>query len=111
MAAVVVNYKLSKGLPFANAIKKANTVFVFRLTDDDVLKISFRFGEWGDAALGYTGPRPHSKVVGNVLTINRSNLPDTIEHGSYSSRAKIFKFIITNQFSEDAPIEVKLLDN
>ncbi len=108
MAAAVVNYKLSKGLPFANAIKKADTVFVFRSTDDDVLKISFRFGEWGDAALGYTGPKPHNKVEDNVLTINCSNLPDTIEHGSYSRRTEIFKFITNHQAPKNTPTEVEL---
>lgn len=110
MAAAIANYKLSKGLPFSNAVKRARTVFIFKSTDDDVLKISFPIGEWGDAALGYSGPRPFDQVVKNALTINCSNLPDTIEHGSYSRRTEIFQFLSTHQSPENTPGEVQLLE-
>lgn len=109
MAAAVGNYKLTTGMPFANAVKYADTTFIFKSEDDDILKYSFPFGEGGDDALGSTGPIPADKVVGNALTVDCSSIPDPIKHRSYSRRTEIFQFIGTNLAPDNTPGEVKLL--
>lgn len=109
MAAAVGNYKLTTGLPFANAARKADTTFIFKSKDDDILKYSFPFGEGGDDALGSTGPVPADKVVDNALIVDCSNIQDPIKHRSYSRRTEIFQFIRTNQAPDNTPKEVKLL--
>ncbi|MCK5784946.1 MAG: alpha/beta hydrolase [Candidatus Sabulitectum sp.] len=108
MAAAVGNYTLTKGMPYANAASKADTTFIFKSKDDDILKYSFPFGEGGDNALGSTGPVPADKVVDNALIIDCSNHPDPIKHRSYSRRTEIFSFIGTNQTPDNTPGEVKL---
>ncbi|MCK5132918.1 MAG: alpha/beta hydrolase [Candidatus Sabulitectum sp.] len=108
MAAAVSNYKLTTGMPFANAVKFADTTFIFKSKDDDILKYSFPFGEGGDDALGSTGPVPADKVVGNALTVDCSNNPDPIKHRSYSRRTEIFRFISTNQAPGNTPGEIEL---
>ncbi|MCD6589078.1 MAG: alpha/beta hydrolase [Candidatus Fermentibacteraceae bacterium] len=109
MAAAVGNYKLTRGMPFANAVKFAASTFIFKSEDDDVLKYSYPLGEWGDYALGSTGPVPRSKVVSNALTVDCSHNSDPIKHSSYSRRTEIFRFISHNQFSVNSPVETKLI--
>ncbi len=108
MAAAVGNYTLTKGRPFANAVKPSSATFIFTSEDDDILKISFPIGEGGDYALGFTGPVPADEVVDNAITVNCSGNPDPMKHSSYSRRTEIFQFISSFQTPKNTPVEVKL---
>lgn len=107
MAPAVKNFMLSDDKHFSSAAKKSNGAFVFKSTDDMVLRFAFSAGE-GQPALGYTGPMPFATVVNNCIVIDCSNQPDPIDHGAYSRRTEIYSFIRNNPGPVSSSVEVKL---
>lgn len=108
MAPAVGNYKLSDSAYFSKAVSRCKSAFIFKSRDDTVLRYAFPAGEKGDDALGYTGPVPYRTVVSNSLTIDCSDKPDPIDHGSYSRRTEIFEFMSNNQGPINTPGETNL---
>lgn len=108
MASAVNNYGLSDGLHYSNAVSHCKGIYIFKSTDDSVLRRAFPIGEKGDKALGYTGPIPLNTVVDNALTVDCSGKQDPIEHGSYSRRTEIYEFMNNNQGPIASPNETTL---
>lgn len=102
-AAAVNNESIEKGEEYFTSSSACEKVYVFHSKKDDVLNISYRTAELGEA-LGYSGPENPADIIEsspNVKVINCKNV--VFQHGSYKNCAGMYSYIKAEFGATPAP--------
>ena len=108
LAPAVSNKALLPNQIFSSGLKRADLIYVFKSSDDMVLKWGFRAAEFGHKALGFTGSDPFQQVWHRTVEVDCSNQTPVISHSEYLHRSEIFDFIANNPVVENIPAQLIL---